>query len=208
VPTLRGHLLYLPAGYGEDSRSWPLLLFLHGAGERGDDLQQVKVNGPPRLIEEGRAFPFIVVCPQCPAGQRWSTAVLLALLDDLEEKYRVDPRRIYVTGLSMGGFGTWELGQEAPERFAALVPICGGGNPARASSLKDMPIWVFHGARDTVVPLRRSEEMVRALRALGSSVRLTVYPEAGHAEAWQQAYADPALWAWLGEQARPPEPEG
>lgn len=197
------YLLYLPAAYRQNRRQrWPLLLFLHGAGERGSDLTQVKKHGPPKFLDERPDFPFIVVSPQCPAGEWWDTTVLSALLDEIIAKYRVDEDRVYVTGLSMGGFGTWMLASCEPWRFAALVPICGGGNPLLAHKIKHLPIWVFHGAKDPVVPLARSEEMVAALRALGANVRFTVYPDAGH-DSWTETYNNPALYDWLLQQRRP-----
>ncbi|MBI3469587.1 MAG: prolyl oligopeptidase family serine peptidase, partial [Planctomycetes bacterium] len=142
------YLLYLPEGYGKGDKAWPLLLFLHGAGESGNDLKQVKRHGPPKLVETGNELSFIVVSPQSP-GRGWDVQALNALLDDVVAKHKVDQNRIYVTGLSMGGFGTWSLAAAYPERFAAIVPICGGGDPASAKRLKDLPIWVFHGAKDT-----------------------------------------------------------
>lgn len=190
------YLLYLPEGYERGRKRWPLLLFLHGAGERGKDLHLVKKHGPPRLIAEGRGFPFLVVSPQCPARQWWSVDVLDALLDEVIAKHRVDERRVYLTGLSMGGYGTWSLACERPECFAAIVPICGGGNRLLAHKLKDVPVWAFHGARDEVVPLAESEKMVNAVKECGGKVRLTVYPHAGH-DSWTATYADPALYKWL-----------
>src|SRR5699024_6921671 len=124
------YLLYLPQDYKETGyKRWPLVLFLHGAGERGNDLEAVKKNGLPKLVEEGRDFPFIIVSPQCPAGLWWSTDDLNLLLNDLIQRYEVDIDRIYATGLSMGGFGTWEMAIRFPDRFAAIAPICGGGDP-------------------------------------------------------------------------------
>jgi predicted peptidase len=189
------YLLYLPEGY-DGVGEWPLLLFLHGAGERGDDLDLVAVHGPPRLIREGQVLPFIVASPQLPTGQYWQSGTLHALLDDLVARYRVDPARVYVTGLSLGGYGAWALAMDRPSRFAALAPVCGGGDVTRICRLRDMPIWTFHGAQDTVIPLRRSEELVKALEACGGDARLTVYPEAGH-DAWTETYANPALYEWL-----------
>jgi predicted peptidase len=194
-------LLYLPQGYDTLDRSWPLLLFLHGSGERGELLELVKRNGPPKQIEEGRQFPFIVVSPQCPEDQRWSVEVLDMLLQHMVEKYRVDTGRIYVTGLSMGGQGTWELAFAYPERFAAIVPICGWADPGRARLIRHLPAWVFHGAKDDVVPLEESEKMVGALKAHGSPVKFTVYPEAGH-DAWTEAYESEEMWEWLLEQKK------
>jgi predicted peptidase len=195
-----GYLLFLPEGYGKTDQAWPLLLFLHGAGESGTDLARVKIHGPPKLVETKKDFPFIVVSPQSP-GRGWNAETLTALLDEVVAKHKVDPNRIYVTGLSMGGFGTWTLAAATPERFAAIVPICGGGNPADAKRLKDLPIWVFHGAKDRTVPLERSEVMVNALKAAGSNVKFTVYPEAGH-DSWTETYNNPELYKWLLQQRR------
>ena len=195
-----GYLLYLPKDY-DPKAAWPLVLFLHGSGERGDDLEQVKKHGPPKLIAAGREFPFIVVSPQCPKDKSWEPFELTVLLDDLCEKYKVDPDRIYVTGLSMGGFGTWSLAAYTPKRFAAIVPICGGGDTAIARRLAHLPVWVFHGAKDTAVSLERSEKMVEALKQKGGNVKFTVYPEAAH-DSWTETYENPELYTWLLEQKR------
>ena len=196
------YLLYLPPAYDSSEETWPLLLFLHGAGERGDDLELVKVHGPPKMIAEGRDFPFVVVSPQCPKDEWWAMDALHDLLNEIVETYRIDTARIYVTGLSMGGYATWRLACTYPKQFAAVVPICGGGEPEKAPLMKEVPTWVFHGAKDEAVPLQQSQEMVDALKAAGSDVRFTVYPEGGHVEAWQNAYGDPALWEWLAKQRR------
>jgi predicted peptidase len=193
------YLLYLPKGYGDtQDQAWPLLLFLHGAGERGDDLNLVKKHGPPKLIEQGREFPFLVVSPQCPLNSWWPEQVdaLIALLDEVQSKYAVDADRVYLTGLSMGGFGTWTLISRHPERFAAAAPICGGGDRYLARRLKDVPVWAFHGAKDPVVPLQATTDMVEALKRAGGDVQLTVYPEAQH-DSWTETYNNPRLYEWL-----------
>jgi len=194
------YLLHLPKDY-DQKESWPLMLFLHGIGERGDNLDRVKFHGPPKLIAAGKEFPFIVVSPQCPGDRWWKPEDLSALLDEIVGKYKVDKDRIYVTGLSMGGFGTWSLAAFSPDRFAALVPICGGGDPNTAARLAHVPIWVFHGAKDPVVPVKRSEEMVAALKKANGNVKFTVYPEAGH-DCWTEAYENPELYDWLLQQKR------
>jgi predicted peptidase len=196
------YLLYLPEDYAKKD-SWPLVLFLHGAGERGGDLELIKKHGPPKLIENGMSFPFVVVSPQCPEDKWWEPVALTALLDEIVEKYKIDQDRIYLTGLSMGGFGAWSLAAYTPKRFAALVPICGGGEPVAAKYLPHVntPTWVFHGAKDPVVPLSRSEAMVDALKQAGGNVKFTVYPNAGH-DAWTETYANPKLYEWLLEQKR------
>jgi predicted peptidase len=197
------YLVYLPKDY-EQKESWPLMLFLHGSGERGDDLNLVKKHGPPKLIEAGRQFPFIVVSPQCPIDHdAWETCELSALLDEVVEKYKVDQDRIYVTGLSMGGSGAWALAIRQPDRFAAVVPICGGGDSARAKRIAHLPVWVFHGGRDPTVPLQESQKMVDALKKNGSDVQFTIYAEAKH-DSWTEAYNTPELYAWLLQQKRAP----
>ncbi len=202
VPVTLDYLLYLPPGY-EQRGSWPLLLFLHGAGERGDNLDMLTIHGPPKLIAQGQPFPFVVVSPQCPKDQWWQPTELTALLDDVERRYKIDKDRVYVTGLSMGGFGTWELAAYTPGRFAAIAPICGGGETFWTKQMTNLPIWVFHGGQDTGVPLRRSKEMVEALRKKGGHARLTVLPQTGHFS-WISAYNNPELYGWLLEQKRSP----
>jgi predicted peptidase len=201
------YLVSVPTDY-EKKDSWPLLLFLHGAGERGENLELVKKHGPPKLIEQGKSFPFVVVSPQCPTNDWWSSKPLelMALLDEIVAKYKIDQDRIYLTGLSMGGFGTWALAAYAPDRFAAIVPICGGGEALSARRLTHLPVWVFHGAKDPIVPLKRSEEMIDALTKLKGDVKFTIYPEAGH-DSWTATYENPELYEWLLQQKRKPVPK-
>ncbi len=194
------YLLYLPKDY-EKKPSWPLMLFLHGAGERGDDLTLVKKHGPPKLIDAGKDFPFIVVSPQCPKDRWWEPLELKCLLDEMVQKYKVDKDRIYLTGLSMGGFGTWMLAAYQPKRFAAIVPICGGGEVYWSESLARIPVWVFHGAKDPAVPLERSQKMVEALKKKGGEPKFTVYPEVMH-DSWTETYANPQIFEWLLQQKR------
>jgi len=194
------YLLFLPEGYAKGDRRWPLILFLHGAGETGNDVSRVKRHGPPKVVEKKKDLPFIVVSPQSPT-RGWNVEALNALLDEVVSKYRVDTDRVYLTGLSMGGYGTWALAAAHPERFAAIVPICGGGNPATAKRLKHLPVWVFHGARDPVVPVANSEAMVKALKEAGADVKFTVYPEAGH-DSWTPTYDNPELYDWLLKHRR------
>lgn len=208
------YLLFLPPGVKDDpGKPWPLILFLHGAGERGTNVWLVAKHGPPKLVREKKDFPFIVVSPQCAEGETWSNEALLALLDTIIAKYPVDRSRVYLTGLSMGGYGTWSLGIEHPERFAAIVPICGGGDtikillppPAREADLKSLGVWAFHGGKDTVVKPIETERMVQALKQRGvREVKHTVYPDAGH-DSWTEAYNDPALYEWLLSHRRTPK---
>ncbi len=203
------YLLYLPADYGKDARKkWPLMLFLHGAGERGDNLDVLKKHGPPNLAAAGKDFPFIIVSPQCPAEDWWTSPkmidTLTTLLDEIAAAYRVDPDRVYCTGLSMGGFGTWELALSYPNRFAAIAPICGRGRPYQAARIRHLPVWVFHGAKDNVVPIKDSEDMVNALKKAGAKeVKFTVYPNAGH-DSWTETYNNPELYSWFLSHTRKP----
>jgi len=201
------YLLHVPPSYDPAGDAVPLLLFLHGAGERGADVERLKLHGPPKLIAAGMEFPAIVVSPQAPEGDWWTYRVndLLALLDDIVERYNIDEDRVYITGLSMGGYGTWALLQAASERFAAAIPICGGGNAALARygvALRQVPIRVFHGEADQVVPVQESIDMVEAIRGAGGErIDLTTYPGVNH-DSWTQTYDDPALWEWLWSQRR------
>lgn len=197
------YLLFLPQSYEEKDAStkWPVILFLHGSGERGADLSVVKKHGPPKVVESKADFGFITVSPQCPAGTRWNSAELTQLVDHITKTLRADDSRVYLTGLSMGGGGTWSLAAAQPDRFAAIVPICGRADPTTAEKIKHIPTWVFHGAKDTAVSLEQSEKMVAALKAVGSEPKYTVYPDAGH-DSWTVTYDNPELYEWLLKQVK------
>lgn len=208
------YLLYLPDGYDTNSgKRWPLIFFLHGAGERGTNIWLVAKHGPPKMDTTATNFPFIVVSPQCPDGEMWSDDLLLALLDNVEKNYAVDLHRVYLTGLSMGGFGTWDLALAHPEKFAAVAPVSGGGetlpitlakfyDPTKLALLKTLPVWAFHGGQDPVVNVENSELMVKSLKDAGcTNVQLTIYPEAKH-DAWTQTYANPELYRWFLQYSR------
>mgnify|MGYP002861091214 CR=1 FL=1 len=201
------YLLSLPEGYDQKpDQRWPLVVFLHGAGERGDQVDLVAKHGPPKRAAEGVALPFLLVSPQCPANEWWTEQPVLELIDHLEKTLRVDPSRIYLTGLSMGGYGTWHFATLAPHRFAAIVPICGGGVPYKMRWIQHLPVWVFHGAKDSVVPLEESSRLVEALQKGGNTkTKFTIDPEAGH-DSWTKAYADNALYEWLLSQSLPTKP--
>ena len=168
VPSPVEYAAMFPREYETSNKEYPLMLFLHGAGERGADLDSVKVHGPPKMIAEGRDFPFIVVSPQCPTGEWWSEDVLNALLDEVIETYRVDETRIYVTGLSMGSYGTWRLAQTYPDRIAAIVPICGGGDPSKVERIRD--IVATHA--QSVMAQRSAMAHPRPLMGRGREIRL------------------------------------
>lgn len=200
------YVLYVPRAY-TPTKKWPVVLFLHGAGERGSDgLKQSQVGLGSAVRMHPERFPALVVMPQCAPGERWSGAMAeqaLKALDQTLADYSVDKDRQYLTGLSMGGYGSFLIASQHPDRFAAVVPICGGGNPAEmAPRLKDVPLWVFHGDADTAVPVARSREMVEAIRAAGGTkLKYTEYPGVPH-NSWDAAYGDPELAKWLFEQKR------
>lgn len=190
------YLIYLPDGYDQNSKLWPLVLFLHGSGERGSDIEFVKRNGPPKLVEEGQKFPFILVSPQCPERTIWDNKLLINLLDEIESKYNVDKNREYLTGLSMGGHATWSLAIQNPKRFAAIIPVSGRGYPQDVYVLKNVPAWVFHGKKDDIVSINDAQKMVDALERAGGNVKFTIYPEANH-DAWTETYNNPEVYEWL-----------
>ena len=206
------YLLYVPESYGQDPQQrWPVILFLHGRGERGDNLELIKKHPLPRILEQQSDFPAVVISPQLSLQRFWWSDMidpLNALLDQIQVEYSVDPQRVYLTGLSMGGFGAWEFALRYPTRFAAVVPIAGGYRegsrviPENICSLKDVPIWVFHGGNDTIVPSFHSEILVEALQACGSDVRFTLYSDAEHEGSFLQAYAEPELFPWLFAQTQ------
>lgn len=207
----KGHLkywLYLPDDYNETkpSAAKPLMLFLHGRGESGDDLDLVKKWGPPSFLDERGDFPFIVVSPQCPDPQKgWDVVALKGLLDRVVVNCNVDISRIYVTGLSMGGHGTWRFVAKHPDKIAAAIPVCGWGNSRLAEPLVNVPIWAFHGDADLVIPVKASKNLVAAIKELkGDKVKLTIYEGVDH-NSWSQTYANKEIYEWLLKHKRDKE---
>ena len=196
-----GYLLHVPENLPQSGRK--LMIFLHGAGERGEDLEVVKVNGIPKLLAEGMDIPAVVICPQCPSGIVWTNIIFAVkeLIDKTVEEFNIDKNLITITGISMGGFGTWEMGITYPEMFAAIAPVCGGGMSWRADALKDMPIWAFHGDADETVPPKNSYEMVDKVNSCGGNAKLTVFHGVAH-NSWTPAYRETKLIDWLLEQRK------
>jgi len=213
--------LLKPKNY-DPSQKYPLVVFLHGAGERGNDNHKQLVHGMNDFASDEimDKYPAFVMAPQCPEGQWWAPfnqatksaaggdqpapalAAVLEAIPALQKEFSIDAQRIYITGLSMGGYGTWAAISRRPELFAAAAPICGGGDPASAATIKHIPIWAFHGADDNVVPAAQSRQMIEALKAAGAQPKYTEYSGVGH-DSWTETYRNPELYAWLFAQRRP-----
>lgn len=194
-----GYYLYCPQNCNEEKL--PLIVFLHGAGERGNgttELEKVNVHGLPKYLNEGKEYPAIILAPQCPQGIVWSNLIfsLKELIDNIIESYNVDTDRVSITGISMGGFGTWEMGISYPELFSAIAPVCGGGMSWRCENLKNTPVWAFHGDVDDVVPLKNSVEMVDAVNKVGGNAKLTIFHNVGH-NSWEETYTSTNVVDWL-----------
>lgn len=198
-------LLSLPEGYETASgKTWPLVVFLHGAGERGEDLELLKKHGPPKLLAAGKKFGAIIASLQCEPKQVWNAHGVKAVTDHLAATLRVDKNRIYLTGLSLGGYGTWETAMEYPETYAAIAPICGGAGVrwTMAERIKHLPTWIFHGDADKAVPVENSHKIHDALLKAGAPVKLTIYPGVGH-DSWTATYDNAEFWEWLLAQKKP-----
>lgn len=187
----------------------PLIVFLHGSGEAGDgdaDLAKVARGGFPCLGGPNNPpppgeFPFIVLAPQAPPLTNWSPYEVVALVDEISAKYPVDPDRIYLTGLSLGGYGVWDTAMAFPDRFAAIAPVAGAGDPADAARLGNLPVWIFHGEDDPTIPVFEARRMADALTAAKHPPKLTIYPKTGHGS-WSKAYRDPELYQWFLSHTR------
>lgn len=222
LPAGLPYRLWVPKDY-DATRKSPLIVYLHGAGERGTNNEgQIAKNGPPVIVSDavqGKQACF-VVAPQVPGDRRWvevnwgekephkmpetpseSMRLLLQLLDELPKEFSFDTQRLYLTGVSMGGFGTWELLARRPQLFAAAVPICGGADNTTAPQIKHIPVWTFHGDADTVVWPQRTRTMVEAMKAAGANIKYTEYPGVGH-NSWDKAYVEPGLFDWLFAQRK------
>ena len=199
----RKYCVYVPQGY-DASRKWPMVVFLHGLGERGDDgLLQTAVGIGNAIRRNSERFPCIVVMPQCPGDRWWDKAFdhIDAAMDAAMDEFSIDKSRVYLTGLSMGGYGTWGYGALHADRFAALMPVCGGGKTADAAALAKVPIWAFHGEVDSVVKVDESRSMVKAIQDAGGVVKYTEYPGVDH-NSWDNAYGDAEAIAWLLSQRK------
>ncbi|MFD2935268.1 carboxylesterase family protein [Spirosoma flavum] len=196
------YLLYLPKGYADKKTSYPLVIYLHGGSQRGQDLTKLKTYGLPYLVEKGREFNFIIASPQCPEGKFWSTDNWFdSLYTSLITTYRVDPKRVYLTGISMGGYGAWQTAVAYPDKFAAVVPLCGGcDDSTQICRIKHIPVWTFHGTADDVVSISETERLVKRLEACKGQIKFTRLEKEGHAI--QYLYEDQAIYDWLLNQHR------
>lgn len=202
--TIINYLIYLPEDYNnEPNKEYPLILFLHGGGESGNNIQKLKQIGPPKLIEQGHSFPFIIASPQLPYNfaSRWRPDLVDEVYEEIIKQFRIDKSRFYLTGASLGGAGTWTYAVTFPDKVAAIAPICGWGNSSQACDMKDVPTWAFHGEKDKVIDIVASSHMVNALKKCGASPKFTIYPDVGH-DAWTKAYSDPNLYQWLISQKK------
>jgi predicted peptidase len=215
--TLQYRLLK-PDNY-DAKEKYPLVLFLHGAGERGKDNERQLIHGVTEFAKEEnrKKHPCFLLAPQCPTGSGWSDfmskkktpskeqsepgKLAVELVEAIQKEFSIDPKRLYITGLSMGGYGTWDIITRHPDMFAAAVPICGGGDSAQMEKIAKMPIWVFHGGKDPVVRPERSRELVEAIKKAGGEAKYTEYPDVGH-NSWVKAYQDADMMAWLFAQKR------
>jgi predicted peptidase len=191
------YLVSIPPDYYQDSAvGYPIILFLHGSEQRGDNPELLKEVAAVTIAGVPGAFPFIAVFPQCPPDSLWPPTALRDLLDALEAQLRVDADRVYLTGFSMGGLGTWQTAAAFPHTFAAIAPICGMSDIPEVPRLTGIPIWAFHGAQDENVPVTESRKMIDSLRKSGADARLTVYPDLAH-DCWTMTYRDSRLYLWF-----------
>lgn len=200
---LRYYLYYPEAYFEKPNDEFGLLLFLHGGGESGRELLHVKKNGPPKLLAEGKQFPFLILAPQNPHEKKWwNTQAVNQLLDSIVDANRVDKKRIYLTGLSRGGSAAWEMATQYPDKFAAMAVVCGMAPVPYAHWIdKNMPIWVFHGDKDETISVEESDKMVSKLKEMNYEVIYTRYKDVGH-NAWDRAYTTDSLYTWMAKQKR------
>ena len=194
-------LIHYPKDYDSDSiKKWPLILFLHGMAERGENIESIKIHGIPKITELNEEFPFVTISPQCPMNYDWREDKMqekvISLLESFLINNKIDKKRIYISGISMGGYGTWGIIIKRPDLFAAAIPICGGGDPLKIQGLKTLPIWVFHGEDDSVIPASESIQMVESINKIGGNVKFTLYPNVDH-DSWTKTYKNKKIYDWL-----------
>ena len=196
------YLIYLPKDYNVKQTTYPLVIYLHGGAQRGKDLNKLKAYGLPYLVDQGRDFDFIIASPQCPEGKYWTTNDWFdSLYTELKTKYRIDPKRVYLTGISIGGYGTWHTTIDYPDTFAAIVPLCGGVNDStQVCRIRQVPVWTFHGTADDAIPIAETERVVNTLKQCQGNVKFTKLANEGHGI--QYLYEKNDIYDWLLRQHR------
>ncbi len=190
------YLTYLPKKY-DKTKEYPLLIFLHGTPQRGDDINIVKKTALPYELEKKNLkLEMIVVAPQCPTADSWDTKLLYDFFLDVYKKYSINTKRIYLTGFSMGGFGALKFARDYPKIFAAVAPVCSGGTKYVAQDLKHIPFWFFHGKKDFIIEISKTEELVDELKRLNAEVKFTIYEDLGH-DIWTVVYKEKELYEWF-----------
>lgn len=192
------HLSYLPKGYKKSKEKFPLIIFLHGAPQRGDDIEVLLEEALPKELEKGLKIPFVVVVPHCPIDESWNSQKLYDFYNYVVNEYRVDKNRIYLTGFSMGGFGTLKFARDYPSLFAAAAPVCSGGSKFFAQDLASVPMWFFHGGKDEIIEIEKTQELVDELKKNKAEVEFTIYPELAH-DVWTPTYKNKKLYDWFLE---------
>ncbi len=194
------YFLYYPKEYEKNIESHPLVLFLHGADERGDNLEKIKLHGIPKLIAQEKSLPFTCIAPQCPINGYWNRSEyvnsLVSLVNEVKQYYGIDSKKIHGTGLSMGGLGIMAMAIQEPDMFSSIIPICGGAELTEIKRLKDLPIWLFHGELDEVHPVENSISIYDTLKPINKNIYLTIYENVYH-DSWTQTYENPAIYDWL-----------
>ncbi|MBO0931680.1 carboxylesterase family protein [Fibrella aquatilis] len=192
--------LYLPKNYAVAKRNFPLVIYLHGGSQKGTDLAKLSLYGPPKQVSQGHDFPFVMAAPQCPEGKFWSTDNWFdSLFTELTTRYRIDKKRVYLTGISMGGYGTWQTAVAHPHTFAAIMPLCGGcDDSTQICSIRNIPVWTFHGTADDLIPIDETARLVKRLERCHGKVQFTKLPNEGHGI--QYLYENPKLYQWLLQQ--------
>ncbi|MBN2890346.1 MAG: prolyl oligopeptidase family serine peptidase [Bacteroidales bacterium] len=189
-------LTYLPDNYKADLQKYPLILFLHGAPQRGSNIEVLKDEALPKELENGLNIPFIVVAPHCPIGESWDPQKLYDFYNEMLKLYRIDKNRVYITGFSMGGFGLLKFVRDYPGLFAAAAPVCSGGSKYFAETIASVPMWFFHGQEDKVIDIENTRELVEELKKFGADIDFTIYPDLAH-DVWTPTYKKPELYDWF-----------
>lgn len=189
-------LTYLPENYESVVQKYPLLIFLHGAPQRGDDAKVLKEEGLPKELERGMKIPFVVVIPHCPIGESWNSQKLYDLYNETVKNYRIDKSKVYITGFSMGGFGTLKFVRDYPGLFAAAAPVCSGGSKYFAEEISSVPMWFFHGDSDKIIEIENTKELVDEMKKYGADIKFTIYKDAGH-DVWTATYKKQELYDWF-----------